>query len=74
MTYYVTIDLGSSNTLSSSSDSILEYLDYIYNSMNNPKSLLAIFLDFSKAFDAANHAVLLQKCQHMVLKGPQTVV
>ena len=39
---------------SNPSDAIIEFLDYIYSSLNKKQSTLAIYLDFSKAFDTVN--------------------
>ena len=52
------------------SDAILEFLDNAYESLNNKKYLLAIFLDFSKAFDTISHDILLKKLEYMGFRGP----
>ena len=46
------------------SDAILEFLDYGYETLNKSKHLLAIFLDFSKAFDTISIGILLKKLEH----------
>ena len=51
-------------------DAILEFLDNTYDSFNESKQLLAIFLDFSKAFDTINHDILMRKLDHMGFRGP----
>ena len=41
-----------SNTL----DAIIEFLLNVYSSLDNKQSTIAVYLDFSKAFDTVNHA------------------
>ena len=45
----------------STSDAILDFLQNIYDSFNNNKRYLSIYLDFSKAFDTIFHVTLLKK-------------
>ena len=47
------------------SDAILEFLDNLYDSLNNDEYHLAIYLDFSKAFDTISHEILMSKLFHM---------
>ena len=52
------------------SDAILEFLDNVYDSFNNSEQLLAIYLDFSKAFDTISFDILLKKMEYMGFRGP----
>ena len=46
---------------SNSSDAIIEFLDYVYSSLDKKQSTLAEYLDFSKAFGTVNHEILMSK-------------
>ena len=50
-------------------DAILEFLDNAYHSLDKKKFLLAIYLDFSKAFDTVNHNILLLKLDNFGIRG-----
>ena len=52
------------------SDAILEFLDNVYDSFNENDMLLAIYLDFSKAFDTLSFDILLRKLEFMGFRGP----
>ena len=44
---------------SNTSDAIIEFLDYVYSSLDKKQSTIAVYLDFSKAFDTVNHEILM---------------
>ena len=50
-------------------DALLSYLDYAHDSLDAGKQLATVFLDFSKAFDTVNHAILLGKMEHYGIRG-----
>ena len=54
-----------SNTL----DANIEFLDCVYSSLDKKQSTIAVFLDFSKAFDTVNHEILMSKLQHNGIIG-----
>ena len=43
---------------SNTSDAIIEFLGYVYSSLDTKQSTIAVYLDFSKAFDTVNYDIL----------------
>jgi hypothetical protein len=43
--------------------------DVIYEALNDKSFVLSLLLDFSKAFDAVDHPILLQKLEAMGIRG-----
>ena len=52
----------------STQSAALELIDRLMISMDKGKTLLAIFLDFSKAFDTLDHEILLYKLKYYGIK------
>ena len=44
-------------------------IDKILNALDQGKCVVGLFLDFSKAFDTVNHAILLNKLKHYGIRG-----
>ena len=55
--------------LSNTSDAIVEFLDYVYLSLDKKQSTIAVYLDFSKAFDTINYEILMSKLQDNGIRG-----
>ena len=53
---------------SNTSDAINQFIDNVYSSLDSKQSTIAVYLDFSKAFDTVNHNILMSKLLH---KGSQ---
>ena len=47
----------------------MEVTDKIFNSLDRKKLPIALFLDFSKAFDTINHNILINKLKHYGVTG-----
>ena len=54
------------------SDAILDFMENVYDSFNDNQHYLAIFLDFSKAFDTISHEILLKNLNTWALEAPST--
>ena len=53
----------------STNDAVVEFLDSCYDSLNDKKYLIAIFLDLAKAFDTVDHLILRDKLYHIGIRG-----
>ena len=49
----------------STTDALAEFTDLIYSSLDKNEKFIAIYLDFSKAFDTVNFDILLAKLRHI---------
>jgi len=54
---------------SSTSDAVVEFLDRTVRSIDGKQSTIAIFLDFAKAFDTVCHRILVDKLEHVGIRG-----
>lgn len=54
---------------SNTENALVEFTNFIYNSVDSNRETLAIFLDVSKAFDSVNHNILLQKLFSIGFRG-----
>ena len=53
----------------STADAVLSFTNQVYDSLRNKNSFIAIFLDFSKAFDTVQHDLLLSKLEKLGFRG-----
>ena len=49
----------------STSDPVLQFIDHCVHSLDKKVHTIAVFLDFSKAFDAVNKNIMIQKLEHV---------
>ena len=54
---------------SNTSDAIIEFLDYVYSLLGSKQSTIAVYLNFSKAFDTVNHNILMSNLLHNGIRG-----
>ena len=54
---------------SNTPDAIIEFLDNVYSSLDRKQSTIAVYLDFSKAFDTVKHNILMSKFLHNGVRG-----
>ena len=59
----------------STTDAITQLTSHIIQGREINKHTLAVFLDFSKAFDTIDHAILIKKLEHYGIRGtPQNLI
>ena len=54
----------------STSDLLLQFSDYINSKLNDNMHVVAMFIDFSKAFDTLNHQKLIAALETIGVRGP----
>ena len=54
---------------SNTQDAIIEFLDYVYWSLDKKQSTIAVYLDFSKTFNTVNRDILMSKLQPNGIRG-----
>ena len=50
-------------------DAVIHFTENIYDALNSKKSCLNILIDYSRAFDTVNHAILLRKLERYGVRG-----
>ena len=53
----------------STTQAILDQLEYIYQNLDSNHLVFSLFLDFRKAFDSVDHSLLLKKLLHYGFRG-----
>ena len=53
----------------STSDAIMDHLDFVYSNLDTGSIVVSFFLDFKKAFDCIDHSILLAKLDSFGIRG-----
>ena len=53
----------------STQHALMRFSSMLYNNLKDGKSILSIFIDFSKAFDTVPHQILIKKLEHYGIRG-----
>ena len=53
----------------STTDAILKFTDQCHDALNSRRSLISVYIDFSKAFDTVDHEILLKKLEKYGFRG-----
>ena len=53
----------------STSDALLDYMEFLYKNIDEKKHVISVFIDFSKAFDTVKHDILLSKLEMYGIRG-----
>lgn len=53
----------------STETAMLEFINTLYNELNNGKKCIGVFMDLSKAFDLVDHKILLGKLNNYGIRG-----
>ena len=51
-------------------DAVLNFVEYVYNELNNMNHTFGISIDLRKAFDTVSHEILLRKLERYGIRGP----
>lgn len=54
----------------STADILVKFSDFIHENLNENKHVIALFIDFSKAFDTLNHSKLILALSKIGIRGP----
>ena len=50
-------------------NAIIEFLGYVYSSLESNQSTIGVYIDFSKSFDTVNHNILMSKLMRNGVRG-----
>jgi len=60
---------SSDSDIHSTTSALIDVVDKLYENLDKHNKVIGIYLDFQKAFDTANHAILLHKLHNYGIRG-----
>ena len=67
--YFMSINIFSENIIKSTMQALLNYMQFMNDSIDSHNFVISVFLDFKKAFDTVDHKILFSKLDFCGIRG-----